>query len=516
MTEERIEPRADAAGPRIVAVVAALTLLLHLATASVYGLFIDELYFLAAGEHLAWGYVDFPPLTALQAWLTRALFGDSLLSIRLFPALAAAGLVLLTGAIVRELGGGRFAQGLAAVAVALAPAYLAFGSYLSMNAIEPLIWMGCALLLLRMISTGETRLWLGFGALAGLGLLNKQTMLLFGFALVAGLALTAERRLMANRWFLLGGLVAFLICLPNLVWAITHGFPHLELLANIRENRRDIDFTPLQFLWMQVFFMNPLAAPLWIAGLLYFLVGRERRSLRALGWAYLIALGVLLALHAKVYYLGPAYPMLLAAGAVSFERWLAAPGWSRLRPVDASLVTVTGALISPMVVPMLPPETYLRYTSAIGFDQPRLENRRTSAMPQFFADRFGWPEMVETVAKAYHALPPEERAKCAIFGNDYGQSGAIDFYGPRLGLPKSIGGHLTNWYWGPRDYSGEIMLVLGDDRESLLRHFESVEPAGDVGHVHAMAQEHFTVFLCRKPRWPAALAGVWPHLKKFE
>ncbi len=516
MAEERTDPRTDSMGPRIVAVMAALTLLLHLATASVYGLFIDELYFLAAGEHLAWGYVDFPPLTALQAWLTRALFGDSLLSIRLFPALAAAGLVLLTGPIVRELGGRRFAQGLAALAVALAPAYLAFGSYLSMNSLEPLIWMGCALLVLRMIRTGDTRLWLGFGALAGLGLLNKHTMLLFGFALVVGLALTAERRLLANHWFPLGGLVAFLIFLPNLVWMIAHGFPHLELLANIERNRRDVAFTPLQFLWMQIFFMNPLAAPLWIGGLLHFLFGRGCRPLRALGWAYLIALGVLMALRAKVYYLGPIYPMLLAGGAVSLERWLAAPGWSRLRPVYASLVTVSGALIAPTVVPMMPPETYLRYTSAIGFDQPRLENRRASAMPQFFADRFGWPEMVETVAKAYHALPPEQRAKCAIFGNDYGQSGAVDFYGPRFGLPKSIGGHLTNWYWGPRGYSGEIMLVLGDDREGLLRHFESVEAVGEVGHVYAMGQEHFTIFLCAKPRWPASLAGVWPHLKKFE
>ena len=182
--------RGRRSGSAVVGLIAAGTLALHLAAAGVYGLFIDELYFLACGEHLAWGYVDMPPLTAAQAWLARGLFGDSMLAIRLFPALAGAGLVLLAGALARELGGKRFAQGLAALAVATAPGYLLASSYLSMNSIEPLLWMGCALVLLRIIRTGDTRLWLAFGLLAGIGLENKDTMLLFGFALVAGLLLT--------------------------------------------------------------------------------------------------------------------------------------------------------------------------------------------------------------------------------------------------------------------------------------------------------------------------------------
>ena len=195
-------------GPAIVAYVASVKLIAHLATASVYGFFIDELYFLACGQHLAWGYVDMPPLTAFQAWLTRALFGDSAYSIRLFPSLAAAGLVLLTGTLVRALGGKRFAQFLAALAVLVAPAYLAFDSYLSMNSIDPLVWMGCALLVIKMIQTGNTRLWLWFGVLAGIGLLNKDTMLMFGFALVAGLLLTMERRILWNCWIFIGGGIA--------------------------------------------------------------------------------------------------------------------------------------------------------------------------------------------------------------------------------------------------------------------------------------------------------------------
>jgi|SRR5271166_2741396 len=235
------------AGPALVAYVSALELVLHLPNPGGYGLFTDELYFLACGEHLSWGYADMPPLTALQAWIVRDFLGDSMLAIRLIPALASVGLVLLTGAIVRQLGGGRFAQVLAAVAVLIAPFYLAVDSYLSMNSVEPLLWMGCALTLIRMIKTGETRLWLWFGVIAGIGLENKDTMAMFGFALMVGLLMTPERRLMNSRWLLIGAMMAMLIFLPNLIWVVQHHFPHVEMLANIKRNRRNVALSPLGF-----------------------------------------------------------------------------------------------------------------------------------------------------------------------------------------------------------------------------------------------------------------------------
>src|SRR5215469_12958439 len=258
-------------GPAIVAYIACLEFPLHLPNPGGYGFFIDELYFMACGQHLSWGYVDMPPLTAVQAWAARALFGDSLLAIRIFPTLAMAGLIILTGAIVRRIGGGRFAQVLAAIAVLVAPFYLSFGSYLSMNSIEPLIWMGCVLMLIRMIQTGDVRLWLWFGVLAGVGLENKDTMLMFGFALIAGLMLTPERRLMASRWFILGGLAAFMIFLPNLIWQIQHHFPHIEMLENIKRNGRNVAFGPISFIGLQILGMQPVAAPIWLSGLYVFL-----------------------------------------------------------------------------------------------------------------------------------------------------------------------------------------------------------------------------------------------------
>lgn len=503
------------AGPAVVAYLAVVKLLVHLATAGVYGLFVDELYFLACGQHLAWGYVDMPPLTALQAWLARTLFGDSILAIRFLPALAGAGLVLLTGALARELGARRFAQGLAALAVLAAPGYLAVDSYLSMNSIEPLLWMGCALVLVRIIKSGKVELWIWFGVLAGLGLENKDTLLVFAFALLGGLLLTSERRLMANRWFLLGGLVAFLIFLPNLMWMVRHHFPHLELLANIRRNQRNVVLDPFQFVAQQILAMQPLALPIWLCGLWRLLFARGGRRYRALGWAYLLALGVLLLSAGRFYYLFPAYPMLFAAGAVAIEEWLDRPRWGWARPVYVALLTVTGILFAPIAMPVLPPETLLRYTEMIGVSQPRIEHRQSSALPQFFADRFGWPEMVAQVAQVYDALPAAERSNTAIFANDYGEAGAIDFFGPAFGLPKAISGHLTYWYWGPRQYSGQAVIALGvQRREWLERYFTSVVEVARVGHPYAMASQHFPVYLCRGPKG-RTLQQIWPELKNW-
>jgi Dolichyl-phosphate-mannose-protein mannosyltransferase len=506
-----------ASGPAIVGYVALAKLALHLATATVYGFFIDELYFLACGEHLAWGYVDFPPLTAFQAWLTRALFGDSPYSIRLFPALAGAGLVLITGAMARRLGGRRFAQALAAVCVLAAPVFLAFSTYLSMNPVEALIWAGGALVVLRMIQTGDTRLWVVFGLLAGVGLLNKHTMLLFGFAVVVGLLLTPERRLLASRWLLVGGAVALALALPNLLWEIRHGFPHAELLANIRRHGRDVDVGFLPFWKLELLFLNPVAAPVWIVGLVGLFRVPALKPARALGWAYLVTLACLFVTTPgshKTYYASSAYPILIASGAVLIERFLTAPHRQWLKPAYLTLILVVGGIIAPTVVPILPPETYLRYTEAIGLAQPRLENRATNAMPQLFADRFGWPEMVEKVARVYSSLPPALRVKTGIFANDFGQAGAVDFYGPRLGLPKAISGHLTYWYWGPRGYTGESLIVLGERREVLETEFEDVRAVAEVGHPYAMRQEHFTVFLCQRPRgW--TLQSIWPRVKNW-
>ena len=456
-----------------------------------------------------------PPLTALQARLARTLFGTWLPGLHLFPALMGAGLVLLVAALAREMGGGGRARTLAALAVVVAPFSHIFYSYLSMNAVEPLAWTGCAFVVARMARTGNVRLWPLLGLLSGVGLESKQTMLVFGAALAIGLVSTPARRYLWNRWLVLAGAIALLLALPNLVWDVRHGFPHLEQLANVRRNGRDVALSPLAFLGQNLLGMHPAALPVWLAGLFWLLFGRDGTRYRPLGVAWVSTLAILLAARGRFYYLFPAQPMLLAAGGVALERL--ASRW-RARwpfPAYAALLLVSGAALAPTLLPILPPETTITYLGATGLAQPPIEHRATaSPLPQLFADRCGWREMAEMVARVYFALPEADRRKAAIFGNDYGQAGAIDFYGPGLGLPKAIGGHLTYWLWGPGDATGELLLVLGDRREPLERLYGRVEAAAEVGHPFSMASQHFTLFVCREPKgW--SLRQLWPRLKNW-
>ena len=498
----------------VVLILAGVKLLVHLLTATRYGIFIDELYFLAAGEHLAWGYVDMPPLTAVQAWLARALFGESLFGLRVIPALAGAALVLITAAIVRELNGGRFAQLLAGLGVLSAGIFLMINSYLSMNSIEPLIWAGCAWVLIRLIKTEDGRWWLAFGALAGLGLLNKHTMLLFGAAAVAGMLLSPARKLLWNKWLPAGGAIAFAIFLPNLVWMARHDFPMLELLANIRANGRNVALTPPEFLSQQFTFLNPATLPLWLGGLWYFFFDREGRRFRVLGWTFLLVLAELLLTDGRVYYLAPAYPMLFAGGAVLFERLFARRALCWLKVAYPLLIVVLGVAFAPIFLPLLGPEDYVRYTRTIGIGQPRLETHQPVELPQFFADRFGWPEMAQATADAYFALPEAQRAQTAIYTENYGQAGAIDFFGPALGLPKAISGHLSYFYWGPRDYTSESVLLLGVDMSEARQVFNRVQIVGRTGHRYAMRSENFPILLATEPRM--SMDELWPQVKKWE
>jgi len=497
-----------------VAVIAAVKLVVHLYAGRHYGYFVDELYYLACAQHLDWGYVDQPPLIALIAKIARSLLGDSLSAIRLFPALAGAGMVLLTGLIARELGGQRFAQGLAALACLLAPGFLAMDHFLSMNAFEPLLWMGCALVVVRIVRTGNTRLWLWFGVLAGIGLENKYSMAIFGFGLVAGLLLTAERRVLRTRWLWIGGAAALLIFLPNLLWNIHYHFPFLELQENIRRSGRDVSMPPLSFFGQETLAMLPLTLPIWLAGLWYLFFHREGKSFRALAWAWMIAAGVIVTLSPRVYYLFPAFPMLFAAGGVAWERWLAAPRVRWIKPVYASLMVPMGALIAPTVLPLLPPETYIRYSAALHLQQPRIETFRLGPLPQLFADQFGWEEMAASVAGVFNSLPPEVRAKTCIFGQNYGQAGAIDLFGPKYGLPRAISGHQSYFLWGPHGCTGESVIVMAGRRESLDPQYASVRVAAHVEHPYSMPYEHFDVYYCQGLKRP--VSEVWPRVKNWD
>jgi len=503
-----------------VLILALVKIAVHLYTGRRYGFFVDELYYLDCAHHLAWGYVDQPPLVAVLAWFERALLGDSLLAIRSLTILAGAAEVLLTGIIARELGGGRYAQFASALCVLCAPGILGADHFFSMNSFEPFFWMGCAWLLIRIVRTGDARLWLWFGVIAGLGLENKYSMGLFAVALLSGLLLSGRYRLLASRWFWIGGVIALLIFLPNLVWNIVHHFPFLELQQNIKRSGRDVALSPFRFLLQEQAAMLPLSLPVWLAGLWFFFFSKSGCAYRFLGWAWIITAGVIMVLSPRIYYLFPAFPLVFAGGAVLWERLLQnrrpliRKGALILNGVWITAMILAGAALAPIVLPVLSPEGYIQYAKVTHQEQPRIENHKLGPLPQLFADQFGWPEMAATVASVYNGLPADVRPRTAIFAQSYGQAGAIDFYGPRLGLPQALSGHQSHYLWGPGPYTGESMIVLGDRRDRLEEIFTSVKWMAEVNHPYAMPYNNMDVYWCQGLKQP--LAQFWPNVKNWD
>lgn len=498
--------------PWVLPVIALGAVALHLLCAERYGYFRDELYFIACGQHLAWGYVDQPPFIAAAARLVTGLFGESLLGLRLLPALASGGLVALTGWLARRLGGGTYALALSGVAVALAPIFLAFGHLMTMNAFEPLFWMGCAALLVQLVRTGEQRLWLAVGGAVGVGILNKHSMAFLTLCLALGLVLTPQRRLMRSRWLVLGAVLATGIVLPHVLWQLSHGWPMLELLRN-GQLYKNAPFALGEFLSGQVLLVHPLFVPLWLAGLGFLLFAPAARPYRALGLGFVLLFGLYILMKAKAYYLAPAYPMLLAAGGVFFERFLLRP---LPRAAVLTAVTAVGAALVPMTLPVLSEERFIAYQGLLGLEPPRTERHRMGALPQHYADEHGWRELAAAVAEVYRRLPAEEQERTLIYAQNYGEAGAIDWLGRAYGLPPARSGHNNYFLWGPGETEPKVLIIIGGKAEDHSRVCSQLEVAAHLPpNPYVMPYEdQLPLFLCRGLTMP--IATVWPQVKHYE
>jgi hypothetical protein len=490
----------------------AAKLLLHIFTSvRHYGYFRDELYYLDMARHLDWGYVDAAPLIAVYAKVAL-LMGGSLAALRILPALAGAALIALTILIARELGGSRYAQLLAGVAILLCPAILIADSLLTMNAFEPLFWMGCIWIVARILRTGNSRLWLWFGLLAGLGLENKHSTLSFGFALTVALLLTHHRREFTRQWIWIAAAIALALFFPNIVWQIRHHFPTIEDLANVRREGKNVVLGPLAFVKEQIVDLHPVLLPVWLSGLVWFL--RDRRW-RVLGLTFAVFFVLMEVAHGKNYYVFPIYPMLFAGGAVvienAIERWLANRAASiraTTRVAVVAIIVLAALPAVPLVTWMLPPERLLAYQNAIGFKPAKAEVHHESLLPQPVADQFGWPEMVAEVANIYNSLPPDERAQTGIWAGNYGEAGAIDLFGPKLGLPHAYSRHQNHWYWGPppQVYKNLIVIEWGlDDVRDNCTSFQPFEHYQRFG----MSEENTPMYLCRGVTFD--IQKIWWH-----
>jgi phosphate starvation-inducible membrane PsiE len=489
-----------------------------------YGIFRDEMYYLICGRHLAFGYVDQPPMVALQARLTDILFGyDHMWSLRLFSALAGAVKVFLTGAIVWAMGGGRRAAALAMLGVTVAGVYLGIDSFLSMNSFEPVFWMTCALALIRIVQAdGEPdpgrvvrNWWIILGISAGLGLENKDNEVFFLVAVLIALLLTPQRRILASRWFAvaLGLIVA--LALPNLLWQIHYHFPTLEWLVDVSRSNKDVKLPPLQFVLGQVMMLTPWTVALWLSGVVWLLVSKRTRPFRFLGVLYIVFLAMMMALHAKDYYLAPIYPIYFAAGAM---RWLPVSKSSMTRNVLVSayvlLLLVGFVLTVPFSIPVLPPQRLVAWMETMHFEPKDSENHAETILPQFYADRFGWHEMVEKVARVYNALPPQERTITGIYADNYGEASAINLFGPKYGLPVAISGHQSYWLWGPNGYTGHEAIMITDASPARLkRYFASCSEEAVLNNPLSMPWEKKPIYLCRGGIH--SFAADWKDLKNY-
>ncbi len=489
-----------------------------------YGIFRDEMYYLICGQRLAFGYVDQPPLVALQARLAQMLFGiDHMWSLRLFAALAGGAKIVLTGLLARALGGGRAAAALAMFAVLTAPVYLSIDSFLSMNAFEPVFWMTAMLALVEIVRhsgddsrTGPIRnWWIVLGVSAGLGLENKATLVFYLVSLLLALLFTPARRVLLSRECVLGIAILVLLALPNLIWQAMHHFPTWEWLQAVQRSDKDIKLPPLKLFLSQIVMLGPLHSLLWLTGAGWLLLAKEARAWRFAGLAYVIFLAYMMRMHAKDYYLAPAYPILFAAGAVAWSRWAA-----RHRVVRgmvwsyAALLLIGTCFALPYALPVLSPQRFLAYERWVGFHPADMETHDPTLLPQFYADRFGWTELLAKVSAIYQALPPEQRARTGIFAGNYGEASAINLYGPRLGLPVAISGHQAYWLWGPHGYTGDdIILVTQATPPELKEYYETCTLMAVRTEPLAMPWERGPIFLCHGAKFP--FTTHWEERKAY-
>jgi len=477
--------------------IAAAVALLHLATNGRYGFHRDELQFLSDARHLDWGFVAYPPLTPFVERIGLEIFGLSLVGLRLFSVIAQASVIVVTGHMARELGGGRLAQFTAALTVALSPLPLFQGTEFQYTTFDFLWWVLIAYLTIRLLKSENPRWWLAIGAAVGMGLLTKYSIVFFIAGVVGGVVLSRARRYLLSGWFWGGIALAFLICLPNFLWQVQHGFISYEFLHRIHirdvgEGRADGFLT--QQLWVC---LNSSAVPLCIAGLVAFLCNRRYRLL---AWMYLIPLALFFFAKGRGYYMAAAYPMLMAMGACAGERWVAVlPRWGR-RSVEAVYFTglaACGAYVCAIVIPL---------ASSGPLKEFALRNNGD------LREEIGWTELVKTVAGIRDSLTPDQQAHLGITTGNYGEYGAIDILGPAYSLPSPIGTTNSEWLRGYPDPGPTTIIALGLQPDEADRLFTNCRIAGQNGNPAVVRNEesldHPYIFVCGPPRKP------WPQIWK--
>jgi 4-amino-4-deoxy-L-arabinose transferase-like glycosyltransferase len=496
---------------KLLLIPAVVQLLLHLFTNGRYGIFRDEYYYLACAARPAWGYVDQPPFSIwmLAGW--KAVFGDSVHSIRILPALCGSGLIVLTGAVAAQLGGGRWAQMLAGIASGIGAAGLVICGFYSMNCYDFLFWTGAYYLLIRIARTGDGRLWPWLGLVLGLGLFNKVGLLVMGAALVVGLAATQHRRYFRDKRLYLAGAIALVFVVPYVLWNAANGWPTLEFIENAK--RYKISATsPTGFLSENILEANPLTVPLWVGGLLWLFIAKRARPFRLVAIMFVVTWIVLVLQKSKPYYFASSMPVMMAAGGTAWEQWTQGRRWRWGRWAMAAGLIAGLVIFMPIALPILSPAGVDAYQKRLGIVPNTGEVGHTAALPQYFSDRFGWEHLARVVSGVYQGLPEDERNQCVVWGRNYGHAGALEYWSRTYELPPVVSTHNNYWMWGPPEDVGAVVIVSGGRRESLEEIFEEVIEAG-VAETPWAQESRLTIWVCRRMRVP--IEQLWQSGKSF-
>jgi 4-amino-4-deoxy-L-arabinose transferase-like glycosyltransferase len=496
----------DSSDVRVLVLFGLGIVVLHIAVNGQYGFHRDELLTFSNARHLAWGYVSYPPMTAFLARVELTMFGTSLVGFRFFAALSQGIVIVLAGLIARHLGGQRTAQLLAAASVAVGGYALWSGGSHSYTTFDYLWWVLVAYFVSRLLSSGNPRWWVAIGASIGLGMLTKYTMAFLVLGVVVGMLLTPARRHLRSAWFWMGVAVALLLILPNAVWQFQHEFATLQCMKTI--HARDIRWGRTDNFLVNQFWKcaNPLVTPVWCAGLWHLFAMRGAKRFRMLGWMYVTPLLAFLLLRGRDYYLASAYPMLLAAGAVWAEQRLhslSASAAAMARRITWRALLIAGLSTAALTLPIAPlGSAWWRVADSVNGN---------------FNMEIGWPELAETVAAIRAALPADEQARLGILAGDEGETGAINLYGPKYGLPAAISGMNSNWMRGYGDPPPQTVITLGLKRDVLDPIFGSCTWAGRLtnryGIENATIDGYDDVFVCRNIRqsWP----DFWKHFRYY-